>query len=423
MTEAALRYPEDVTGIGDVGDLYVPPLPRVSVQAFCDTPGVSQILQDAARDRRMAKTHFQLQMGGAAAAAEFYVSAPTPNVIVLETRAPRDSLLGDLEKLAEVCDAGTKVIVVGHVNDVDLYRELIKRGVSEYLVAPISVMDCLAAWSGLFAGQAETPLGRTFAFVGAKGGVGASTVAHNVAWAMSRNFATETVISDLDLAFGTAGLDFNQDPPQGIADAVFSPERLDDVFLDRLLSRCSEKLSLLAAPSTLDRVYDFGESAFDPVVDILRSTVPAVVLDLPHVWTSWARSLLTTADEIVVVAAPDLANLRNAKNLVDMLKTARPNDRAPWLVLNGSGLAKRPEIKAGDFASAIGLDPVAVIPFDAQLFGTASNNGQMVAETSSSAKPAEIFVEIAKHLLGKTEPRKARGGPLAPILARLRRKA
>jgi len=93
------------------------------------------------------------------------------------------------------------------------------------------------------------------------------------------------------------------------------------------------------------------------------------------------------------------------------------------LVLNGSGLAKRPEIKAGDFASAIGLDPVAVIPFDAQLFGTASNNGQMVAETSSSAKPAEIFVEIAKHLLGKTEPRKARGGPLAPILARLRRKA
>src|SRR5690606_33660660 len=117
--------------------------------------------------------------------------------------------------------------------------------------------------------------------IGGKGGVGSSMVAHNVAWAIGGDLANEVVIADLDLAFGTAGLDFNQDPAQGIADAVNSPERLDDVLLDRLLSRCSERLSVLAAPATLDRTYDFGETAFDQVIEVAQAGVPSLVLDLP----------------------------------------------------------------------------------------------------------------------------------------------
>ena len=92
------------------------------------------------------------------------------------------------------------------------------------------------------------PVGRTIAVVGAKGGVGASTVAHNIAWAIARDLELDAVVTDLDLPFGTAGLDYNQDPPQGIADAVFSPERMDGAFVDRLLSKCTDHLSLLAAP-------------------------------------------------------------------------------------------------------------------------------------------------------------------------------
>ena len=112
------------------------------------------------------------------------------------------------------------------------------------------------------------PVGRVLAVVGAKGGVGASTVAHNIAWAIARDLHLDSVVADLDLAFGTAGLDFNQDPPQGIADAVFSPDRVDTAFIDRLLSKCTDHLSLLAAPATLDRVYDFGAEAFDPIFDV-----------------------------------------------------------------------------------------------------------------------------------------------------------
>ena len=168
------------------------------------------------------------------------------------------------------------------------------------------------------------------AVVGAKGGVGASTVAHNIAWSIARDLTLDTVVADLDLGFGTAGLDFNQDPPQGIADAVFSPDRIDTNFVDRLLSKCTDHLSLLAAPATLDRVYDFSAESFDSIFDALRATMPCVVLDVPHQWSGWTRRTLIAADDILIVANPDLANLRNAKNMLDLLKASRPNDRRPF---------------------------------------------------------------------------------------------
>ena len=139
----------------------------------------------------------------------------------------------------------------------------------------------------------------------------------------------QTVIVDLDLAFGTAGLDFNQDPPQGIAEAVFAPDRVDANLIDRLLSKCSDQLSLLAAPATLDRLYDLPESAFDAIIDMLRATSPCSVLDVPHHWTAWTKRVLVGADEVVIVASPDLANLRNTKTLLDALRQARRNDAAP----------------------------------------------------------------------------------------------
>ena len=218
------------------------------------------------------------------------------------------------------------------------------RGVSEYLVAPFTVLDFIRTISRLYTGAGAEPVGKIVAFVGAKGGVGASTIAHNVAWSIPRELDIQTALADLDLGFGTAGLDFNQDPPQGIAEAVFAPDRVDSNLIDRLLSRCGDKLGLLAAPATLDRIYDFPETAFDAIVEILRASTPCVILDIPHGWTAWMRRLILGADEIVLVATPDLANLRNAKSLLDTIRAARPNDAKPRLILNFMGVPKRPEI-------------------------------------------------------------------------------
>jgi pilus assembly protein CpaE len=396
------------------------PIPRISIQAFCETEGVAGPITLASEDRRMAKAHLKVHMGGVATALELYNTAPTPNLIILESREEPKELIVALRQLADVCDPSTKVVVVGHYNDVWLYRELIRSGISEYVVAPVSMTDILAVISGIFVDPDAAPLGRSIAFIGAKGGVGSSTMAHNLGWAISTLFASETVVADMDLAFGTANIDFDQDPAQGIAEAVFAPERIDEVYLDRLLAQCAEKLSLLAAPSTLERTYDFEPDAFQQIIDIAQRSAPMLVLDVPHSWTGWTKTTLMQADEIVITASPELANLRNTKNLVDTLRTLRPNDAPPRLILNQAGMPKRPEISPADFAEPLDLTPMAVIPFDPQFFGTASNNGRMLGEMDPKHATVQILNDIAHILTGRSEikPRKRAG--LADLLGRLK---
>lgn len=410
----------EVTAPIDTLDLKA--VPRIAVQAFCETDGVARAIEDASQDRRMAKAHVKVHRGGISAAVDFYGSAPTPNLILIETRLETARLLQELERLAEVCDAGTKVMIIGHVNDVLLYRELIHRGISDYLVAPVSLFHVIGAIGELYSNPDTDPLGRAVAFVGAKGGVGASTVAHNVAWSIARLFEKDVLLADLDLAFGTAGLDFNQDPLQGVYEAISTPERLDETMLDRLLSKCADKLSLLAAPASLERTYDYGETGFDGLVDVMRQGAPSVVLDVPHSWSGWVRRVLSSADDVVIVAEPDLANLRNAKNMIDTLRQLRPNDAPPRLVLNRVGVPKRPEIKAAEFADALGVEAVVAIPFEPQLFGVAANNGQMIGEQDERHASAEMFDRISQVVTGRGEVQRRKGLALGALVNRFLKK-
>ncbi len=404
------------------GHAQIAPVPRISLHAFCDTVETAQIIEAAASDRRMERAHVRVHMGGALAAIEAYRNAPTPNVVVLDITSNGGDLLSHLEAFAEFCDEGTKVVVAGRTNDIVLYRELMARGVSDYLVAPLNVLDFIRAISHLYTNAGATPIGRIVAVTGARGGTVASTIAHNIAFSIARDLDIQTVIVDMDLGFGTAGLDFNQDPPQGIAEAVFAPDRLDQNLADRLLSKCGEKLSILAAPAMLDRTYDLPETAFDSLIDILRSTTPCVILDLPHLWTAWAKRALINADEIAIVAWPDLANLRNTKNMLDMLRAARAHDGHPKLIMNCVGTPKRPEISVGDFAKAVDLEPAGILSFESKLFGTASNNGQMIAEVEANGKAADTIRDLARKMTHRDEPRKAKRNLLETLMMRFGRK-
>jgi len=145
------------------------PIPRISIQAFCESDTMADVIQAASEDRRLTKAHVTIQMGGAAAAVAHFQESPTPNLIILESSLARHELLSDLDELAQHCDQGTKVVIVGSVNDVVLYRELLKRGVSEYLVAPVSIVELMESLSNLYNNPSTDPVGQVFAFIGAKG--------------------------------------------------------------------------------------------------------------------------------------------------------------------------------------------------------------------------------------------------------------
>jgi pilus assembly protein CpaE len=309
------------------------------------------------------------------------------------------------------------------VNDITFYRALIGRGVSEYVFAPVEPIQLVAAISGIYRDTTTAKVGKVYAFIGAKGGVGSSTVAHNVSWTIGRRLKSDVAILDMDLPFGTAGLNFNLDTGQGVSDALQDASRLDQVLFDRLLTSCGDHLSLLAAPAVLDRTFDLDAGALGALLDVAQSSVPFTVLDMPHLWTAWSKELLLTVDEVVITATPELASLRNAKNLVAFLRQARPNDPPPKLVLNQIGVPKRPEIKMQDFAKAVQLEPSACIRFEPQLFGNAANKGQMVAEIAGKGAASKGFADLADTLTGRLESKRSGGTTgLGTFLQRMRRK-
>jgi pilus assembly protein CpaE len=288
-----------------------------------------------------------------------------------------------------------------------LYRELIRSGVSEYIVLPATAQQIVTAITDLFAAEGAAPIGRTIGFVSAKGGAGGSTVAHNVAWAISQTLRQDVLILDMDLAFGTAGLNFNQDPPHGLNDALTANQKMDQVMLDRLMSKAANHVNLLTAPVSLDQTYDHAERDFEQVVELSQKVMPLVILDIPHLWDSWVRHTLATIDEIVIVAEPDLANLRNAKNLADTIKALRPAEAEPLLVINKAGVPRRPEISAAEFASSVECRLIGQVPFDAALFGTAANNGQMIAEVSANNRINDVYRQIGMQVTGRAAPEAA----------------
>ena len=413
----------DLERIEETASARARPIPRISIQAFCENAATAELVQIAAEDRRLAKAHVSVHMGGIEAAVAHYQQSPTPNLIIIECSLPRDQIIAELDRLSESCDPGTKVIVMGHVNDVVLYRDLLKRGVSEYLVQPVPPLELMEAISNIYNNPETEPVGHVYAFVGSKGGVGSSTICHNVAWSLSETIKAGVVIADFDLAFGTTGLDFNQDPVQGIADALSSPDRLDEVLLDRLLTKCSEHLSIFAAPVVLDRDYDMSPEGCDQVIDVVRQNVPYLAVDLPHTWSTWTKSILLQADEVVITATPDLANLRNAKNIVDLLQQSRRNDSKPHLVMNMVNMPKRPEISVKEFEAALNLEATSVIEFDSEGFGQAANNGQMIEEVNAKAKATVAFREIAMAITHRREVGATKKkSSLAPILEKLKLK-
>jgi pilus assembly protein CpaE len=384
-------------------------VPRINIGIFCDNQQTGQTLQAASVDRRMSRAHVSIQLGGIPAAIQVHQTEPTPNVLVVESHGDRNAIMAELGRLAEVCQPNTKVVVIGHVNDVILYRELIKNGVSEYLVAPISAVNFIETVAAMYNDPKAAPLGRIVAFVGSKGGVGSSTIAHNVAWAVSQKLQIETIITDLDLSFGTAALNFNQDAGGGIFEALGQPDRVDATLIDRLMTKLGSKLSLLNGPGGIEREMNIEAHSVETVLNVVRHSAPLVVVDVPNLWAPWVKYTLLNADEIIITATPELPSLRNAKNLVDLLKASRPHDRMPRLILNQVGVPKRPEIPAADFGKAIGIQPSAIIPHDPQSFGLAQGNGQMVFEVAPKSKSSEIMFGISELVAGAQKPVKPAG--------------
>lgn len=371
--------------------------PHIAIHTFYETPTVAASTRRAASDRRLSRAVIKASPGGIKAATAYCSENSSPDVLILESSATRSELIADLSDLAPVCDAKTQVIIIGTSNDIALYRELISSGISDYQVAPVDALTIIGAVLRLFPEENASRIGKVYAVIGAKGGVGSSVLAQNLAWAVSQNGAA-TMLADLDLQFGTAALNYNIDCHTGFADQLPEPDRLDGALLERLLFKHGPHLSVLPCATAAHIASDPDLDAIEKMLNLAPASFPHVLLDLPNAWSPLVRSALENADEIILVAEPDVANLRNARGMLDFMKQVRPNDAPPRLLLNRVGMPKRKEIKPEAFALALKTALWASIGFDAALFSSAATNGQMIAEASKNAAGAKLLKQLAGQL-------------------------
>lgn len=373
-------------------------LPAISINVFCDRKETGSVINTATHDWRMKRANVDIFMGGLSAAIDYYHGENTPNLVMIETGLTGNELFTQLEQLASVCDEGTRVVVIGAANDIRLYRQLMEKGVSDYLVPPFHPMTIIRSISDLYLSEDAPFIGRSVAVYGAKGGVGASTISHNLAWILAEHMGYETALIDLDETWGTTGIDFAYDAAQGLEEALSQADRLDAALLDKIMVRHTKKLSILPTAASLGNGSSFNSpEVFEKVIDSVRAISPFSLFDIPHIWSNWASSTLTAADEIVIVATPDLACLRNTKNLIDYLKAKRPNDPDPLVIINQVGRSKL-EIPLKDFGAAIGVEPSVSLAFDPDTFTEASNDGKMLTDLKSASAHVSGLSYLATRL-------------------------
>ena len=393
-------------------------LPRARVEAFAVSTAVLAAVDGAARDRRAARSEFVIHRGGFAEAIARYRDHPPPDLILVEDAASVDRLKVQIEALAELCPPSTRLAIIGLCNDITLYRQLIKLGVSDYMAQPVTPLTLLDSLGTILLEDDMTrDLGLVVAFVGARGGVGASTLAHNAAALFRRTFDATTLLIDADIGFGTAALQFDITPAHGLGDALKERTDLDGEVLERLIHWTDKRFGILAAPERLDQLLAPEPDAMLHLIDQARRLASFTVLDLPHGWAPQTIESITAADRVVVVATPDLPSLRNSRTLLALTQKLRPNDAPAHVVLNRMPTKGKPPVAKEDFARILDRSITAMLPCDAAAV-SAEMAGQVLCEATPKCEVVRAIETLISEVSGRELPASAGRAPRS-VLGRL----
>jgi len=330
----------------------------------------------------------------------------TPEVLVVDLSDSADAI-ADVGSLSDVCDPGTRVIVLGSVNDVNLYRRLIEFGVQDYLLKPVSSEILNEAINHKdekpLPGEDESRAGRLIAVTGARGGVGATTVAVNTAWILAHEMDQRVALVDLDLYFGTVALALDLEPGRGFREALENPNRIDGLFIERAMVRESDNLFVLAAEEALENGFSFNPDALRLLLQTLRTDFDCVVVDLPRFAARSQFNALTPPSSVIVVSSPSLAGMRDTMRMVKLVNTQSEGVDVA-VAVNRISSEKGAELGIRDFEAGAGISIDVQIPNDAKTAIKAEGGGMTMAEANSGAKITAALRQLAEGVSGVEMP-------------------
>src|SRR5215475_318725 len=356
----------------------------------------------------VCESHFpgvQVKQGGTREAVDHLAAGAPPKVLIVDVSDSNKPLSAMLPIIAAFAE-DTRVIAIGAVNDINLYREMIEAGISEYLVKPVNdrALDgalvraqerkaAVAAVAPEAKAAPETGKRSLIAVMGTRGGVGASTTAMNLAWLFANEHKRETMLVDLDLHCGTVALALDVEPSHGLREVLDNPSRIDSLFVTSVATKCGERLHVLAAEEAVDDEIHFNTSAVSLLLDELKKTAGVVIIDLPRNAHGARAVILAVATDIVVVTDLTLAGLRDAIRLYTMIQQVAPSARIIFVANRDGG--REGTVSKAEFEKALGKPIEFTLPEDAKANQAAANAGKPVAAAAGGSKVSAALRGIA----------------------------
>jgi pilus assembly protein CpaE len=338
--------------------------------------------------------------GDSSAARAYLAEVPAPKVVIVDIGESSQPLSAMLSLTAAFTE-DTHLIGIGEINDIALYRELTEAGVTDYLVKPVSEKSLAAALSRSEEAKVEAAPKPQISpddvhkiiVVGARGGVGASTTAVNLAWIFAEEKGMKTALVDLDLEFGTIALSLDLEPTRGLREALETPARIDNLFISSATAKLSDNLSIMATEENLSHGHSFSPNAVEVLFETLAHENSCIVVDLPRALYSVRDEVLNEATQVILVTELSLSALRDSIRLLGIIEDAAP--KTPITVVANRCKGGQQAMGQGEFQKALGRKVDLTITDESKLFNDAANTGKPVVNQSGRSKAAKSLRSIA----------------------------
>lgn len=380
---------------------------RLPLMAFVDAE-TERVLQEAS----VLLGRSAIMRGGIAKAIDYLSEERSPHLLLVDI-SRIDLPLSQIHTLADVCEPGTTVVAIGDHNDVGLYRDLIDAGVSHYIVKPLTRELLTKALTPKVnsgdIGRSSLKLGKLVSVIGARGGVGATTLACNLAWHLANRQSRRVALVDLDLQHGDCGFLFNLNTAPGFRDALANPLRLDHLLLDRIMTQHGERLFVLGSEEPLHEHVQFTAPAIDALFSVLQSQFHYVVVDVPRSSAPAYRRAVEIADRRIIVVDQTMRAMRDASRLIRLFNSGTPGiehsaEHRNIFVVNRIGEAGNRSLSLKEIQSILKVQPTGLIPFLPSLMTPAAHAGEIAA--NKRGKFADAVGVLALELSGRHQRRR-----------------
>ncbi len=378
-------------------------LPAARVDIFIKDKETIDAARAIVDDWRFARVNVNVEEGDVETAILSYQEADSPSLVIIETQTTGDDFVAKLGELSSHCHEDTNAIVIGPVNDVTLYRNLTSMGVSDYLVKPVPLETLSEVIAKALIDKLGTSGSRLIGVVGAKGGVGTSSLTQAMAWGLSESLDQKTFLMDAAGGWSTLSVGMGFEAATTLQEAVRAAESNDEDTLNRMFHKPNERLTVLASGSDSMLETSVTAAQYEHMIDLLMQSYPVVLVDLSAAIPSLKRAVLEKAHQIMVVSTATLPSLRAARTLMQELKLLHGGDTSHIdLITNMAGLIPSKEVPKKDIAVALDHEPSAVIPFDPKLFIGNENEGKKINTSKSGMEIVETLMPLAQKVVSGT---------------------